>query len=166
MARTAAARVEEPRVTRSVVEMIRSELTRIRARRGKLTPQVIVEEASSASHPLHRFFTWDDAEAAQKQRLSEAIQLVQRVHLTVQVSGEERQMREFVNVTRNDAAEYVPVSEVSLDPRLREQVVERARMEIDGWTKRYETYESYFQSAFAAIKDARKKFPRRPRGAK
>lgn len=155
-----AAKSVEPRITLSMVEVIRNELVRIRKKHGKLTAEIVVREAESKASPIHRFFTWDNAEAAHKQRLAEAMQLIHRVHVTVQVAGEDRRMRELVSVTRDDAREYMPIDEVSVDPRLREQVIDRARMEIDGWTKRYETYEHYFQSAFAAVKAARKKFPK------
>lgn len=42
------------------------------AEAGKGRPQDIVDAAAPAQSPLHRYFTWDDTEAARKCRLHEA----------------------------------------------------------------------------------------------
>lgn len=42
----------------------------------QLTPKVVVERASDTKSPLHRFFDWDDASAASKQRLDRARWLI------------------------------------------------------------------------------------------
>ena len=71
-------------------EAIRLRLEAIAALNGgRITPQQVVDDARDEESPLHDSFTWDDAEAADKQRLTEARLLlrtmyVQRVdHTTV-----------------------------------------------------------------------------------
>ena len=50
---------------------------------GRLTPEDVVSHARSENSPLHSFFTWDDAEAATKQRLHEARELIRSVKVEV-----------------------------------------------------------------------------------
>ena len=60
--------------------VVGSELERIReSNDGRLRTEDIVREAATDSSPLHLAFTWDDAEAAHKQRLHEARYLVRNV---------------------------------------------------------------------------------------
>ena len=44
--------------------------------KGKVTPQMIVDEAENAKSPLHKFFEWDNSAAAQKYRLMQATNMI------------------------------------------------------------------------------------------
>lgn len=46
---------------------------------GRLTPNAVVEAARAITSPLHRFFTWDDAEAAEAHRREQARKLIGRI---------------------------------------------------------------------------------------
>lgn len=48
------------------------ELERIRKQRGKLTAEIVVEEAKSKKSPLHAIFQWEDSIAAHEYRLWQA----------------------------------------------------------------------------------------------
>lgn len=61
-------------------------LSEIETADGRITPADVVEVARSPNHPLHSFFTWDDAEAAHKQRLDEARGLIRRYRVVVTTS--------------------------------------------------------------------------------
>lgn len=50
---------------------------------GVLTPAAVVEDAVDEASPLHSYLTWDDSEAAHKQRLSEARRLIRSVRIIV-----------------------------------------------------------------------------------
>lgn len=50
---------------------------------GLLTPEVVVGAARDPASPLHECFTWDDAEAAHKQRIYEARKLIASMRLIV-----------------------------------------------------------------------------------
>lgn len=54
-----------------------------RAKGGVLTPQAVVEAARDPRSPLHDRFTWDDSEAANKQRLHEARTLIRSVKVVI-----------------------------------------------------------------------------------
>jgi hypothetical protein len=55
----------------------------IEQRRGMLTPEIVVEEASDVSHPWHDEFTWDNDVAGERYRLGQARRLIARVRITV-----------------------------------------------------------------------------------
>lgn len=52
---------------------------------GRLIPEDVVEAARDPESPLHKHFTWDDSEAASKQRLHEARTLIRTVQIEVKV---------------------------------------------------------------------------------
>jgi len=68
-------------------EAVRIRLEEIAARTGgRLTPEDAIEDAKDPESPLHPHFTWDDSEAAQKQRLYEARTLIRSVRVTTVVN--------------------------------------------------------------------------------
>jgi hypothetical protein len=56
--------------------LVEEELDQIHERDGVVTAQSLVEAASSPKHRLHRFFEWDDSEAAKKFRLTQATAMI------------------------------------------------------------------------------------------
>jgi len=50
---------------------------------GRLLPEDVVIAAANPSNAMHDHFTWDDTEAAQKQRISEARVLIRSVRVEV-----------------------------------------------------------------------------------
>lgn len=50
---------------------------------GELTPNRVVEDAKDPESPLHRWFDWDDSEAAIKHRLSQARQLIRSIRVEI-----------------------------------------------------------------------------------
>jgi Glu-tRNA(Gln) amidotransferase subunit E-like FAD-binding protein len=64
-------------------EAVRIRLEEIAARNaGRLTPEDAIEDAKDEESPLHQHFTWDDSDAAHKQRLYEARALIRSVRVT------------------------------------------------------------------------------------
>lgn len=59
----------------------RNELKRL-ANRGELTPDNTIETAKNPSNPLHNEFEWDDGEAAQEHRRSQARKLISSFTIT------------------------------------------------------------------------------------
>src|SRR5210317_675994 len=52
-------------------------------RRGKITPQQVLEAARNESSPLHSFFDWDDDVAAESWRLHQARTLIKSVKVEI-----------------------------------------------------------------------------------
>lgn len=58
-------------------------LQSLHRRHGQLTPDLVVATARPVRSSLHRFFTWDDGEAARKHRLNEARALIRSFEVVV-----------------------------------------------------------------------------------
>jgi len=48
---------------------------------GKLTPDLVVQDAEDADSPLHELFEWDDGVAGHKYRLDQARQVITSVRV-------------------------------------------------------------------------------------
>ena len=60
------------------------EIKKLEDRRGRLTPEQVVEAARDESSPLHECFEWDDGKAAHKYRVEQARDLLKRVKIEVE----------------------------------------------------------------------------------
>ena len=59
--------------------LVEAKLRELHSRDGRVTPESFVAMAEPPDSPLHRFFEWDDAEAARLHRLHQARQIVRTV---------------------------------------------------------------------------------------
>lgn len=127
---------------------VAAELHRIaKANKGNLTPEAVVKNAESPRSPIHKFFTWDDSEAAKKCRLLEAQMLIRSVKVVVETHAQDKplKVRAFVSVkpTGDDAAEdseercYVPIKAVLSSEDYRRQMLEQAASELGAFRRKY-----------------------------
>lgn len=84
---------------------------------GRLVPEAVVEAAASPTSPLHRYFTWDDTEAAHEYRKQQARKLIRVVRVVVQEEKLRIVRPSYVrDVSRApDEAGYVSVQHVRSD---------------------------------------------------
>lgn len=98
---------------------LRDELLAIRAKHGKLTPQLVVDEWRDESHPFHSRLPWDDAAAAEAYRRTVAQELIRSVRITYREPTEKdasRSVRAFHAVRRDEGYAYEPAEEIAEDP--------------------------------------------------
>ena len=121
-------------------------LVRIRERSdGKLLkPETVVEDARDPSSPLHRYFTWDDTEAAALWRLEQARGMIRAIFIIPQSMKKPEPVRFFHNVNTEQGRGYVAIEDVKADEHMREQVVAYALVQLQGWTQRYKDYAELF----------------------
>lgn len=63
-------------------QQVGQELDRIaQTNNGELTPALVVENARGRRNPLHQLFEWDNREAAEQWRLSQARQLIRSIKI-------------------------------------------------------------------------------------
>jgi hypothetical protein len=121
---------------------------------GELTPPRVVESAKKKSSPIHDCFEWDNSEAAQRYREEQARYLIRSVVVVYSETEPTKEVRAFVNVMNEESApSYRPIGVVMEDRALRAQVLERARMELAGWRRRYSELQEYAE-VFSAIDKA------------
>jgi len=108
-----------------------------------VTPEEILQDAKKKSSPYHDWFDWDDAIASEKYRTNQARQLLGSiVEVTITHEEEEpREIRVFVNVTDEEGNRGYVKKEVAIQtPKMWDQVIRQAMVEVTGWKKRYEEY--------------------------
>lgn len=114
------------------------ELDRI-AEDGRLTKEAVLKEAEAPESPLHRYFTWDDSEAAGKYRLSQALRLIMRYRVVIEDLPPVRMM---YSVSRSgEDPSFVPLNQVHRDPALYAQVIADCRKAIRGYRNRLSAFE-------------------------
>lgn len=99
---------------------LRDELAGIYRREGRLTPELVVDEATPEGAALHHRFEWDNNVAGHKYRLVQARELIRSVLVTYKESDElgPQQARAFVATYKPGDAEsqgYVPTEEALAD---------------------------------------------------
>ncbi len=123
---------------------------------GDVTPAAVVEVARHPESEIHELFTWDDTQAAQKFRESEASHHIRHLQIVVNVDGAEIETRAFhsISIETPDAGPsevYRHFDVVRSDEAMRRQVIERARMELIGWRQRYKEYGTVFSDVFSVV---------------
>jgi hypothetical protein len=77
--------------------------------------------------------------------------------VAIKVNGEEIETKAFHSITVSNAENdiehrYTAIRIISADPERREQVIEKALKELEGWQKRYDQYADIFgQNLFKEI---------------
>jgi hypothetical protein len=124
---------------------LRDVLMAIRAKRGALTAEIVVDEASDPTHPLHHRFTWDDSEAARKWRLHEAGNLL-RVRYKADAGDDRADLRAFWvarDAKGQPTAVYEPIEEIIQDPFQRELMLRAMRRDWQSFKKRYQHMQEF-----------------------
>jgi hypothetical protein len=124
------------------------ELARIKGHNsGDLTPDMVVKAAEDAKSPLHSVFEWDDAKAAQQQRMSTAKLLIRSVVVTVAPAN--TNTAESVNVSVSSAANAggAGPARVVTEAELHQQRVQRGWEGLDQWVKTYGNLPEFTQVA-------------------
>lgn len=120
-------------------------------RRGGLTAETVVKAARTEGSYLHRYFTWDDSEAAEKCRLHEA-RTVMACVCVVDLTPEQRTpIRAFVAVG-GKADRYVPVQVAMSQESLRKQMLAQALGDLEAFKERYSHVEELAR-VFLAIEE-------------
>jgi len=101
---------------------------------GTITPEQIVDEAEKDDR-LHKYFTWDNTEAAEKWRIEEAKQLLR---FTVELIGTKKNpVRVFVSLSTERGEGYRIVEQAITITSLREQMLQDALNDMESFRERY-----------------------------
>jgi len=114
-------------------------LERIERKHGKITPDIVLREATQKQHPLHDYFEWDNSKAARAWRIEQASYLVRSIEVIVEEEDRPTPARAFVSIEKPDGERgYHNLDAVMRDSDMREQMLERARRELSEWRRRYD----------------------------
>ena len=114
-------------------------LERLEREHGKVTPQIILDDARPDNSPLHKCFEWDDAKAAEEYRLQQARGILTALTVTVETTSEPIQVRAFVNVSpvNEKVGSVVAVIRAMSDEESKRNVLNMAMRELRQFEKKY-----------------------------
>jgi len=139
--------------------MVIRELNRIRDQdpEGILRAEAVVQAARPKSSILHKYFEWDDSEAAAEYRLIQAGHLVRCVVKYVRMNGDRRAIRVFTSLRpdRTAGGGYRAMVDVMSNKSLRMQLLADARAELLEFEKKYKNL-GELSEVFAASKKFQK----------
>lgn len=115
---------------------------------AELTPAVIVADAKNPRSPLHKYFEWNDTDAAKKYRRVQVSTLTGRL---VRPNGR----KVYIRVGASDAspAHFDLVTRVLRNPELRRPLARRALQQLGNWETRYADFPE-LREAIEALQSA------------
>lgn len=129
---------------------------KIEKKYGKVTNDLVLDDAKREDSPLHPLFEWDDTVAAHKYRLSQATQLILNLHVETEVDTTVREVRAYFNTSENDRkGTFINVNSAFENPDTRELVLKRALRELEIFRQKYESLKELAE-IFAKIDELKK----------
>jgi hypothetical protein len=115
----------------------------------QLTVPIIIDAGQPKRSPIHSYFEWNDARAANLHREEQARHLIRSIDVVVKTDDDGRPtetIRAFVHVVeeRNDVVEsvYVMTDYAQARPVLYQQVLAQALRDLEAFQRKYEQYEA------------------------
>jgi hypothetical protein len=108
----------------------------IKKNNGILTAEMLVKYAKNESSPLHKYFTWDDTEAAKKCRIYEARTLL-RVCVEILPNSKSKTYSRVTAHLTSDGEGYRIMTEVLSDKEMSERLLSDALNELEAFRKKY-----------------------------
>lgn len=108
------------------------------------TPQQILEKARDGNTELHKCFTWDDTEAAEKWRISEARSVVRNLKI-VEVKPDKEPEPTTIRVfyKTDNSGGYKPTKLILNKPDEYKTLVERCRSELLAVKQKFQNISEY-----------------------
>lgn len=131
---------------------LRDHLQGIYDEHGKLTPQLVLDEARAPGHPLHDRFEWDDTVAAEAWRHEQAHRLIRLARVTYKpatATDRAKDMRAF-HAIRGEAPEnggyvYEPAEAIVRDEFKTKLLLQQMEREWETLRRRYEEFHEFWQ---------------------
>lgn len=124
---------------------LRELLLAVRAKHGRLTPELVVKDATDPDHPLHQEFEWDDRVAAGKYRRVQARELIRSVRVSYAAAdGRPTEIRAFQSVRRPTGFVYEPTDEVARDDIAAKVLLADMEREWHALRKRYDSFAEFW----------------------
>lgn len=123
-------------------DLVAAEITAIEQQHGGLTPDLVVENARNEASAMHRWFEWDDDEAAHQYRIQQARQILSSVTV-VYVDGprQSEPVQAFVSLRIEDEPRrYHSITAAMANPQTRDIVLDDARRALAAWRRKYEGF--------------------------
>ena len=134
-------RIREGFRVRVAAEQLHTELERVRLdHSGHLLPRDVVVASEPHTAPLHEEFLWDNEEAGDRYRSSQASYLIRSVEYVGPANTPVRmyESMDYARVGPTEVAKvYTRTEDILADPIARENLLARALKELESFKKRY-----------------------------
>ncbi|HDK27945.1 MAG TPA: hypothetical protein ENG48_12770 [Candidatus Atribacteria bacterium] len=115
----------------------------------KTTKGILEEIKKHPEHKIYSLFEWDKDKAVELYQLQRVREIVSHIEVEVIKIGSSEpvelnvSLSAFKSVVPVNSTErvFVPIDEVMSNKNYREQVIERAKVELNNWIERYSQYE-------------------------
>lgn len=95
--------------------------------KGKLTPELVVNDARNKSSPFYDYFEWDDRKASIEHRLQQARNLINHIIEVVVIEGRPSRQRSFFSVSNGQGNKvYVNIRAAITKQSYRQQLLKQA----------------------------------------
>lgn len=139
----------DPQVIGESLESIKDEVG------GRLTPATVVNSASDKKSPLHGYFEWDDAKAANAFRLDQARVLIR----SIKVETDDGEAPAYFSISEKGGRTYRSYGDVMASRDLQMIVLQAAERDLDAFNSRYQDLKDICD----LIRPARRELSRRAR---
>jgi len=128
----------------------------------KLTAEIVIEDATAKSSPLHPCFEWNNKKAAHSYRLEQARHIIKNVTIVREEGEEKLQIKNFVSIRTDEDGQlthskmgkgrsfYVTISDVMSNHDLKEYTFEQAYRELMSFRSKYDNLRQ-FEKLFELI---------------
>lgn len=133
---------------------VQNEVQAIYDSHGKLTPQLVLDEARAKSHPLHNKFEWDNRVAGEKYRLQQAHELIRSVKIKY-ARGDDTTgvVRKFHAVRSSEGGyEYRSAEDVVLDDVSRVTLLRDMQRDFQQLRARYAHFSEWAEMLLAEVR--------------
>ncbi len=148
----------------SNVEIARKALAEIKAAHAEklLTAEDVVSTASDPDHPLHKYFEWQNVEAAHQYRLAQARGLIRKVLVIGPDNGDETPVPKYVSLRKDrnrKGGGYRETRDCLNSKQLLAELEETAKADIEGVLQRYQMLKALCERVrkAAGIKERKEK---------
>lgn len=129
---------------------VKKAVDRLEKKNVVVKPQDLVNEARAKHSPLHKFFVWDDSEAAESYRRHQAGQYIGRCKVYYKDGRKERgyqKVKVKVQYNGDEKMEegYVSTARVLSEEELRSQVIKSGLRELHRWKVKYSAYDELME---------------------
>ena len=128
--------------------------------KGLMTPRAVVEDAKKETSPLHGCFEWDDTVAAENYRVHQARILIRTFNVEIIPDDNINKPHEanafyHVEIISEDGETasqgYVNYDRIASDNELKQQIIDKAKRELNLWRVRYSDLQKEFSEVFNAV---------------
>ncbi len=116
----------------------------ISTNKGKVTPEMVVEDAIKKSSVFHNYFEWDTTRAANQYRIQQARNLINHIVEVVVIEGVQSKQRSFFSIKNGGGNKtYVTIRAAVSKPNYRVQLLNQLISTMKNSTELMKMFRGY-----------------------